>query len=62
MRSDKPFAQNHLIQAFVYIEPSIPVQVPGHTSTEDFEFSPTSFTLITTPNEAVLVDAPPLAL
>ncbi|PON20301.1 metallo-beta-lactamase superfamily protein [Trichoderma gamsii] len=62
MQSDKPIAQNRLIQAFVYIEPPIPVQVPGHISTEDFEFSPTSFTLITTPNEAVLVDAPPLVL
>ncbi|KAH8817172.1 beta-lactamase-like protein [Xylogone sp. PMI_703] len=61
MSRNQPIAENQSLKAYVYVDPPIPAQVPGFTSTESFEFSPTAFTLIATSHEAVLVDAPATA-
>ncbi|UKZ81239.1 hypothetical protein TrVFT333_009011 [Trichoderma virens FT-333] len=58
MPSHQPIAQNGSIQAYVYVLPPHKVNFPGQFDTESFEFSPTAFTLITTQDGAVLVDAP----
>ncbi|KAL6694680.1 Metallo-hydrolase/oxidoreductase [Trichoderma pleuroticola] len=58
MSPPQPIAQNDSIQAYVYVLPPHKVEFPGQPDTEIFEFSPTAFTLITTQDGAVLVDAP----
>lgn len=58
MPFNRPIAQNDSIQAYVYVLPAHRVVFPGQTDAESFEFSPTAFTLITTQDGAVLVDAP----
>ncbi|KKP05337.1 metallo-beta-lactamase superfamily protein [Trichoderma harzianum] len=58
MSSPQPITQNDSIQAYVYVLPPSKVDFPGQPDTESFEFSPTAFTLITTQDGAVLVDAP----
>jgi glyoxylase-like metal-dependent hydrolase (beta-lactamase superfamily II) len=58
MVSYKPIAWNDSIQAYVYILPAHQIEFPGQPDTESFAFSPTAFTLITTQDGAVLVDAP----
>ncbi|KAL7913402.1 Metallo-hydrolase/oxidoreductase [Trichoderma velutinum] len=54
----QPIAQNVSMQAYVYVLTPHKVDFPGQPDTESFEFSPTAFTLITTQDGAVLVDAP----
>ncbi|KAL7947311.1 beta-lactamase-like protein [Trichoderma barbatum] len=58
MSPPQSIAQNGSIQAYVYVMPAHEVEFPGQTETEAFKFSPTAFTLITTQDGAVLVDAP----
>ncbi|KAL7917429.1 Metallo-hydrolase/oxidoreductase [Trichoderma austrokoningii] len=58
MASYTPIAHTSSIQAYTYWDPPNPVSFAGQNSTEPWVFNPTTFTLITTPNEAVLVDTP----
>lgn len=58
MASHTPFAHTASIQAYTYWDSPNSVSFPGQNSTEPWIFNPTTFTLITTPNEAVLVDTP----
>ncbi|KAL7928551.1 beta-lactamase-like protein [Trichoderma chlorosporum] len=58
MASFTPIAYGNNIQAYTYWGSPIPVVFAGQNFTEPPTFSPTTFTLITTQNEAVLVDTP----
>ncbi|RFU80030.1 zn-dependent hydrolase [Trichoderma arundinaceum] len=53
-----PIAHSHNIQAYTYWDSPVQVNFPGQNSTEPWLFNPITLTLITTPNEAVLVDTP----
>lgn len=58
MSSHTPIAVGNGIQAYAYWDSPVPVSFAGQQSKEPWIFNPTTFTLITTENEAVLVDAP----
>ncbi|TFA97872.1 hypothetical protein CCMA1212_010402 [Trichoderma ghanense] len=53
-----PIAQGHNIQAYTYWDSPVPVNFAGQSFSDPVVFNPTTFTLITTRDEAVLVDAP----
>ncbi|KKO97282.1 hypothetical protein THAR02_10614 [Trichoderma harzianum] len=53
-----PIAHGHNIQAYTYWDSPVPAVLAGQNFTDPVIFNPTTFTLITTQNEAVLVDAP----
>ncbi|KAK4070960.1 uncharacterized protein Triagg1_6327 [Trichoderma aggressivum f. europaeum] len=53
-----PIALGHHIQAYAYWDSPVPAVFAGQNFTDPVVFNPTTFTLITTQNEAVLVDAP----
>lgn len=53
-----PIAHGHNIQAYTYWDSPVPAVFAGQNFTDPVIFNPTTFTLITTQNEAVLVDAP----
>ncbi|KAM0257763.1 hypothetical protein ACHAQJ_004214 [Trichoderma viride] len=55
-----PIAYAPTIQAYTYWDAPNPVQFAGQNDTEPWLFNPTTFTLFTTPHEAVLVDSPAL--
>ncbi|PTB70163.1 Metallo-hydrolase/oxidoreductase [Trichoderma citrinoviride] len=56
--SPTPIAQGHNIQAYTYWDSPVPANLAGQNFSDPVIFNPTTFTLITTPNEAVLVDTP----
>ncbi|KAL6874453.1 beta-lactamase-like protein [Trichoderma longibrachiatum] len=56
--SATPIAQSHNIQAYTYWDSPVPANLAGQNFTDPVIFNPTTFTLITTSNEAVLVDTP----
>ncbi|KAL6857318.1 Metallo-hydrolase/oxidoreductase [Trichoderma novae-zelandiae] len=53
-----PIAQGHNIQAYAYWDSPVPANFAGQNFSSPVIFNPTTFTLITTPHEAVLVDTP----
>lgn len=53
-----PVAYGHNIQAYTYWDSPVPAILAGQNFTDPVIFNPTTFTLITTENEAVLVDSP----
>ncbi|UKZ47985.1 hypothetical protein TrVGV298_002221 [Trichoderma virens] len=53
-----PTALGHNIQAYTYWDSPMPANFAGQNFTGPVIFNPTTFTLITTQNEAVLVDTP----
>ncbi|KAK1255609.1 hypothetical protein MKX07_007868 [Trichoderma sp. CBMAI-0711] len=56
--SPTPIAQGHNIQAYTYWDSPVPANLAGQNFTDPVIFNPTTFTLITTSREAVLVDTP----
>ncbi|KAH0497601.1 hypothetical protein TgHK011_004895 [Trichoderma gracile] len=56
--STTPIAQGHNIQAYTYWDSPVPANLAGQNFTDPVIFNPTTFTLITTASEAVLVDTP----
>ncbi|KAL7948166.1 beta-lactamase-like protein [Trichoderma barbatum] len=53
-----PIAHGHNIQAYTYWDSPVPANFAGQNFTDPVIFNPTTFTLITTKHEAVLVDTP----